>query len=282
MTNQPSSDFDVQGHRGCRGLMPENSIPAFLLAIELGVNTLEMDVVISKDQEVVVSHEPYFSHEISTDPQGNEISADTEKSHNLYALTIAEIQAYDCGSKPHPRFPAQVKTKVYKPMLKEVFDRVEPLVKEFNLSDLKYNIEIKRSPEGDNIFHPQVKEFVQLVVELIQHRNLQERVIIQSFDPETLQLTRALDPAIELAWLVENHYGLERNLEILGFLPEIYSPDYSLIDADLVKDVHAKGIKIIPWTVNDPEHILQMFSLGVDGIISDFPDRVKSLVGGRS
>ena len=167
-------------------------------------------------------------------------------------------------------------------MLKEVFDRVEPLVKEFNLSDLKYNIEIKRSPEGDNIFHPQVKEFVQLVVELIQHRNLQERVIIQSFDPETLQLTRALDPSIELAWLVENHYGLERNLERLGFLPEIYSPDYSLIDADLVKIVHAKGMKIIPWTVNDPEHISQMFSLGVDGIISDFPDRVKSLVGGRS
>ncbi len=281
MTKEPLT-IDIQGHRGCRGLMPENSIPAFLLALEMGVNTLEMDVVISKDRQVVVSHEAFFSHEISLDPQGKEISHEEEKLHNLFRLTLEEIQAYDCGSKIHPRFPSQIKTKVYKPSLREVFERVEPLVADFNLTDLRYNIEIKRSPEEDNLFHPDVEEFVKLVLKEIHDQEISHRVILQSFDAETLQLVRKMDPTIDVAWLIDNKYGLEKNLDLLGFTPEIYSPNFNLVDAQLVEAVHEKQIKLIPWTVNKEEDLMRMISLKVDGIISDYPDRVKSLLGNKS
>ncbi len=282
MKNKENLEIDIQGHRGCRGLMPENSIPAFLLALELGVNTLELDVVVSKDKQVIVSHEPYFSHEISLDTRGREISKEDEKSFNLYELTAEEIQQYDCGSKTHPRFPQQVKTKVYKPTLTEVFERVEPLIRDYGLNDLAYNIEIKRTPEGDGIFHPEVKEFVELVLQNIQSRELKDRVIIQSFDAQTLQIVRQLDPTIRLAWLVDNEFGLQKNLDLLGFVPHIYSPNYRLVDQDLVSDAHKQNMKVIPWTVNELNHISQMVSLGVDGIISDYPDRVKSALSTRS
>ena len=268
--------LDIQGHRGCRGLMPENSIPAFLMAIELGVQTLEMDVVISGDRHVIVSHEPYFSHEFCQDPSGKEILPEEEKSHNIFQKSVAEIQRYDCGTKIHPRFPDQIKTKVYKPTLSEVFERVEPLVKEYGIDDLKYNIEIKRQPEQDGEFHPAAAEFVDLVLKEVNNFNLANRVIIQSFDAETLNVVRAKAPNITLAWLIDNNYGLEQNLTILGFTPDIYSPNFRYVDAQLIQLVRSKNLKIIPWTVNDPKDISKMISIGVDGIISDYPDRVKS------
>src|SRR5436305_9759012 len=103
------SEFDIEGHRGCRGLLPENTIPAFLKALELGVSTLEMDVVITKDKQVLVSHDPFMSHEICRSPEGKYITAEEERSHNLYRINLAQISQYDCGMQPHPRFPEQKK-----------------------------------------------------------------------------------------------------------------------------------------------------------------------------
>ena len=274
--------IDIQGHRGCRGLMPENSIPAFLLALELGVNTLELDVSISKDHHVIVTHEPYFSHEISLDPQGKEISQVEEKSHNIYQLTTEEIQKYDCGSKVHPRFPQQVKIKVYKPTLQEVFERIEPLVNEFGLDDLQYNIEIKRLPQNDGIFHPEVQTFVQLVLDLISAHHLQNRTTIQSFDAQTLREVKKKSPTQKVAWLIDNELGLQKNLELLGFTPLIYSPDFRLVNEELVRQVHNLGMQLIPWTVNAEDDMRQLIEWGVDGIISDYPDRVKSVLVQRS
>ena len=104
---QTSSSLDIQGHRGCRGLLPENTIPAFLKAIELGATTLELDVVISKDKQVVVSHDPYLSHMICLNAKGEAISEEEEKEYNLYKMSYAEIAQCDCGSQPHPGFPEQ-------------------------------------------------------------------------------------------------------------------------------------------------------------------------------
>ncbi len=274
----PASQFDIQGHRGCRGLMPENSIPAFLKAIELGVTTLEMDVVISKDHQVVVSHEPYFSHEIALDPKGMTIPEDEEQTHNLYRLTLEEIQQYDCGSIGHSRFPDQHKIKVYKPSLDEVFDRVEALWQEHELSPIRYNIEIKRRPQWDQVYHPAVEKFVALVLAVIEEHKVQDRVIIQSFDAETLQEVRRSAPKISLAWLIDNDRDLQTNIEELGFIPPIYSPNFRHVTSDLVKEVHHHGMEIIPWTVNDNIDIQRMLTLGVDGIISDYPNRVQNLV----
>src|SRR4051812_9588291 len=117
--------FDTEAHRGGRGLMPENTIPAMLNGLSLGVTTLEMDAVITKDKEVILSHEPFFNHEISTKPDGSFIEAQEEKKYNVYNMDCAETQQYDVGLKPHPRFPQQKRVKATKPLLSEVIDSAE-------------------------------------------------------------------------------------------------------------------------------------------------------------
>ncbi len=117
--------FDIDGHRGCRGLMPENTIPAMLKAIDLGVNTLEMDVVITADDKVVVSHEPFFNHEITTLPSGKTFEEKDEKQYNIYRMTYDSVLKYDVGIKPHPRFPLQQKMNVQKPLLSVLIDSME-------------------------------------------------------------------------------------------------------------------------------------------------------------
>jgi glycerophosphoryl diester phosphodiesterase len=276
-TQMLTKSFDVQGHRGCRGLMPENSIPAFLKALEIGVTTLEMDVVISGDGEVIVSHEPFFSHEIALDPLGRDISAEDEHTHNIYQMNVSDIQQYDCGSKPHPRFPDQVKIKIYKPTLKEVFKHVENWISSKNIEAVKYNIEIKRIPEYDQLFHPAAEEFCDRVMSVILASKLSERVTIQSFDPEVLEVMHRKYPMIRVAFLVEQG-DYKSNRALLTFTPNIYSPLFSMISRDLVDQVHLDQMNILPWTVNAESDIQRMIQMGVDGIISDYPNRVLSLI----
>ena len=125
--NSDTQKFDLEGHRGCRGLMPENTIPAMLKAIDLNVNTLEMDVVITADKKVILSHEPFFSHEITTLPGGDTIEAKNEWQYNIFHMTYDSVKQYDVGLRPHPRFPAQQKMKVVKPLLADLIDAVEDL-----------------------------------------------------------------------------------------------------------------------------------------------------------
>ncbi|MFD1314917.1 glycerophosphodiester phosphodiesterase [Namhaeicola litoreus] len=276
--SQSQYKIDLQGHRGCRGLMPENTIAAFIKALEIGVTTLEMDIALSKDLQVVVSHEPYFSHNIATDPNGEFITRNTEKQYNLYLLTYEDIVKYDVGLKPHPHFPEQEKIPAVKPLLQQVVEEVESFTKTRQSKKPLYSIEIKRNPKWDGIFHPPVQEFVQLVLEQIKILHIEERTTIQSFDHETLQIIRKLAPEIPLALLVENVGSVEKNIKKLGFTPEIYSPYYRLVQAKSVRYCKENNLQIIPWTVNKEKDILSMIKLGVDGMISDYPDRVKKIV----
>ncbi len=269
--------FDLQGHRGWRGKFPENTIPGFEQALRLGVTTLELDVVISKDQQVVLSHEPWLSHEHCLSPDGKEIAAADERSFNLYQMTYAEIAACDCGTKPHPRFPQQLKIKVSKPLLADVIDAAEKYAAERNLPKPYYNIETKCSPEGDNQFHPQPEPFFDLVWDVISKKGVADRVILQSFDVRTLQVAHRKTPDLNLALLVENTDGPQANLDRLGFTPDIYSPEWVLIDDTLRALVKEKGMRLIPWTVNEPDDIRKVLDMGVDGIISDYPERVIAL-----
>ena len=279
--NQPqmqTNSLDVQGHRGCRGIMPENSIPAFLKALEIGVTTLEMDVVISGDGEVIVSHEPFFSHEIALDPLGRNISKEDELTHNIFQMNVSDIQQYDCGSKLNPRFPDQLKMKIYKPTLKEVFRHVENWISLKNIDAVRYNIEIKRIPDYDGLFHPAAEEFCDRVMSIILTFKLSERVTIQSFDPEVLEVIHQKHPGVQLAFLVEQGDYIS-NRSLLTFTPDIYSPEFNMVNKNLVDQVHYDKMKILPWTVNSESDIQRMLKLEVDGIISDYPDRVISLIG---
>ena len=266
--------FDIEGHRGCRGLMPENTIPAMMKALELGVTTLEMDAVITKDNQVILSHEPFFNHEITTLPDGKYITEQDERSLNIYQMTYAQTQTYDVGLKPHPRFPNQRRLKATKPLLREVIENAEAYHKLKGGSPVFYNIETKTQPATDNNYHPAPEEFVNTLMKVIYAENVSDRVIIQSFDFRTLQVLHKKYPGMKTAALVEDYdkRTLEEQLKALGFKPTIYSPAYSLVTPELVTKCHQKQIKVIPWTVNDKESIDKMKAMGVDGIITDFPD----------
>jgi glycerophosphoryl diester phosphodiesterase len=266
--------FDKQGHRGSRGLMPENTIPAMHKAIDLGVTTLEMDVVISKDKKVVVSHDPYFNSDITTTPGGNILSKSEGSNLLLYTMDYDSIKKYDVGSKPHPGFPRQQKMSVHKPLLSDLIRSSEDYAKQKNLSPLWYNIETKSKKDGDGVYHPAPAEFVELLVAVIQKEGIVERTVIQSFDIRTLQVVHEKFPFFRTSLLMENtdKRTVDEQLKELGFVPTVYSPHYSMLTPTLVKACHNQGLKIIPWTVNSREEIARIKSLGVDGIITDYPD----------
>lgn len=266
--------FDVQGHRGWRGLYPENNIIGMLNAQFKGVTTLEMDVVITKDHKVVLSHEPFLSHEICLDSTGKEILEKDEKSWNIYQLNFSSLQKCDCGSKIHPRFLDQKKDVSTKPLLRAVLMMTHSLAKQKNIRLPKYNIEIKSTPEGDGVYHPSVDTFVAFVLAEIKKLDLDSLCIIQSFDVRALEEVHKQNPSIKTAYLVENTQSIDENLQKLSFKPNIYSPDYALIGQKEVEYLHSKSLKVIPWTVNTPEDIQKVLLYGVDGIISDYPDRV--------
>jgi len=266
--------LDKQGHRGCRGLYPENTIPGFLKAIDLGVTTLEMDLVITKDKKVILSHEPFFNHEITTLPNGEYVSESNERELNIYEMVYSEVKKYDVGQKAHPRFLQQQKIKVNKPLLAEVIDSVEMHAKTNNKQPLFYNIETKIQPQTDNVYHPEPQEFVDLMMAVILEKKIQNRVIVQSFDSRSLQYLHQKYPSIKTALLVEafDKKSFEKQIEDLGFTPTIYSPAQELVDLNLVQECRSKKIKLIPWTVNDLETIRRFVALGVDGIITDYPN----------
>lgn len=265
-------NFDLQGHRGARGLYPENSIMGFVMATDMGVKTLELDVVISKDKKVVVSHEPWISHEICKKKTGEAISEEEEMNYNMYQMTYEEIRKFDCGSKEHPRFPEQIKAITYKPLLRHVVEVVETFTTAHYLQPVRYNIETKSLPEGDNIFHPEPDEFCKILHDELKRLNILDRVTIQSFDVRTLQAFRRNFPAIKLVLLVENKNGFEDNIKSLGFNPHVYSPNYHLVDEELVEKCHSNNIKLIPWTVNTEDDMQKLVEMGVDGLITDYPD----------
>lgn len=269
--------FDVQGKAGARGIMPENTIQGMLKALDLGVNTLEMDAVISKDKQVVLSQEPYFNNEISLMPDGKPISFKDQKKYNIYKMDYAEVKKFDVGSKVHNRFPGQMKFKAYKPLLSETIDAVESYVKEHKLSKPVYSIETKTIKNGDNEFHPEPAEFVDLIMDVINSKKLAKRFIIESFDMRTLQYLHEKYPKIQTSLLIDEKEPFETYIDKLGFKPTIYSPYSVLVGKGLVDRCHAMGVKIIPWTVNTVKEIKYFKSLGVDGVITDFPNVMEQI-----
>jgi len=265
--------LDKQGHRGSRGLMPENTVPAMLKALELGVTTLEMDVVISKDNKVVLSHDVFFHQNITTTPEGKTlIKAEAEK-RLLYTMPYDSIRKYDVGLKPHPDFPRQQKMAVQKPLLSELLDATEKAAKERG-RPVFYNIEIKSKPENDRKKHPVIEEFVDLVVAVINAQRTTGRTTIQSFDPRALQVMHSKYPKITTSLLMEgaDKRTLDEQLKELGFTPAVYSPHYSLVTPALMERCRQKNMKVVPWTVNSLEEMQRLLALKVDGIITDYPD----------
>ncbi|MEM1042319.1 MAG: glycerophosphodiester phosphodiesterase family protein [Bacteroidota bacterium] len=268
--------FDVQGHRGARGLAPENTIPAFRRALDLGVTTLELDTVVSADRVVVVSHDPTMSPVFCAHPDGRPVAPDEEIT--LFGLPYAEIARFDCGSRLTPRFPEQVLQPAAKPTLAEVVRFAEAYAHEHGRPPVFYNVETKSTPEGDGRLHPPPGEFVRLLWEVVKTEGIAERFTLQSFDVRTLQEVRSLSLPVRLALLVEDtgrspEKSLHSGLGALGFVPDIYSPDFRLVNEAVVAAAREAGMLVIPWTVNEVGDMERLRALGVDGLITDYPDR---------
>lgn len=264
---QIPASFDIQGHRGCRGLLPENTIVAFTKALLMGVTTLEFDLVISKDNQVVISHDTFFHHEITMMVDGEDVTEANERTFNLYNMNYADIKEIDVGMKRHPRFNSQAKVPAIKPLLKDLIETSERLS-----SKIQFNGEIKSTPDGDTIDHPAIERFCDMVVAQIKKAHLQNRFTIQSFDTRALEYIHNTHPEIKLSYLVEVKGTLQKHLEALTFTPAIYSPDYSFLTKKDVASAHKLGMRVIPWTVNTKEEIETLIAMGVDGIITDYPN----------
>ncbi|WP_282073909.1 glycerophosphodiester phosphodiesterase family protein [Polaribacter atrinae] len=261
-------NFELQGHRGARGLSPENTMQAFEKALNLGVNTIELDVVISKDNKVVVSHEPWLNDEITLDAKGKRITKKDAAAFNMYKNKYQEIKKYDVGSLGNSKFPEQEKVAAYKPLLSEVIAFAET-----KNTEIFYNIEIKSTPTDEkNGFQPAVAEFSDLVIAQLKKAKLPvERIVIQSFDPRVLEYIHKTYPEFILAFLTYQN-DFKTNMKMLSFVPEIYSPYFVLLNKEEVSSIQKNDMRVIPWTVNKKEDMINLLNMGVDGLITDYPN----------
>lgn len=269
--------FYKEGHRGARGLMPENTVPAMHKALEVGANVLEMDVYATIDGQVVVAHDPYINRDYSLLPDGTEIPAADARRYILYQMNYAEIRRFDTGSKPYKEFPKQQKICTHMPLLGELIDEVEQYVNIHELPKPVYNIELKTDPEFDSIYNSPPEDLVEAVRAVVNSKNIAGRYYLQSFDFRPLKYLHEYYPDIPLGFLTETDRPFEDNIEELGFYPAIYSPSYEMTTADLVNKCHQHGLKFIPWTVNSLDEMKSIIDLGADGVITDYPNLFREL-----
>jgi glycerophosphoryl diester phosphodiesterase len=255
-------ELDVQGHRGCRGLMPENSMPAFERALELGVTTLEMDVQATADRVLVVHHDARLEPGRCFGPDGRKV-----RGAPLRSLTVAQLVGVDCGRKSNRSFPRQTRTTASIPRLAEVLELARGAS-----YPVRVSIEIKLQDEKS--LGP--AEMADRVVAEVRAHGLVSRAIVQSFSPVALRAVGDLEPAISRAVLVRSRESYDRLLEESG--AGILSPKYAGLTESDVQRMQARGVVVIPWTVNKPEAIRRMLDWGVDGIISDYPDVVLEIL----
>ena len=266
---------DVQAHRGGAGLMPENTIEAMKHALDLGVNTLELDLQISQAGQIVVSHDPYFHHRYAIRPDGSYIQKDDPKEY-IYTMPYSEVLKYDVGSRPSEVWPEKACVKTVKPLASDLIDFVENYVKEKGLSPVRYNIEIKsKDAKGEGQNWPTYDRFVSECCKFLHSKHLGDRLVVQSFDVRALNYMHEKYPEFILSYLVDAKAGeFDTFMAKLKFTPQWLSPHFSITDEALVQKCREKGMKIVPWTVDKPEDITRILDLKVDAIISNYPDRV--------
>lgn len=292
--------FDLQGHRGARGLAPENSLPAFERALALGVTTLELDIGVTADGVVVVAHDPYLNPAITRDASGQWLAG--PRGPLLKSLTLAQVQAYDVGRiRPSTPYAStfhlqQPRDGTRIPALAQVFE----LVQARGASQVRFNIETKIDPHApQDTVAPEA--MVQALLDVIRAHRVQSRVAIQSFDWRTLRLVQQAQPSIPTVYLTNESAGSGNNLrdgawtaglrlaDHGGSVPRmvkaaggaVWSPNLGAVAAARVRQAQSLGLKVIPWTVNDPADMERLLAWGVDGIITDYPDRLREVMARR-
>ncbi len=261
----PAPSIAVHGHRGARALFPENSLVAFDHALSVGVDVLELDLVVTRDDKLVVAHDPILSDHV-VDLDG---VPDTSAAREIRQLTLTEVKAFKAGTKVNPRFPKQ---KIGAAFSLATLDEVFTLVKtsaHAAAATVRFNIETKGVP-GHPELTPDALTFATLVVETLRKHEMEERTIVQSFDVATLKEVRRLSTKVELSFLnADSRPDFVPMLKAMNV--DILSPHHLWITKGDVEALHAHGIQVVPWTANTPKEWDHLIALGVDGIISDDP-----------
>jgi len=303
MGNLRAESFDLQGHRGARGLMPENTLAGFSHALTLGVTTLEMDLGVSKDGHIVISHDSVLTPALTRDPDGKWLQAPGPAINDL---SREELQAYDVGrlnpeSKNARRFPNQQPVDGERiPTLAQVL----ALSPRSGSGPVRLNIETKLNPLQPHLAPPP-EEFARLLVDQLRGAGATGRVTVQSFDWRTLQQVQSLAPELKTAYLTAEQRWLDNvqtgqagvspwtaGMDVDDFggsIPrlikqaggDIWSPYFGDLDEARLKEAQALGLRVIVWTVNDVADMHKLIELGVDGIISDYPDRLREVARQR-
>jgi len=295
---QNAAALDLQGHRGARGLAPENTLPAFERALALGVSTLELDVGLTADGVVVVAHDPWLNPLITRDAAGQWLPG--SKGPLIRSLTLAQLQAYDVG-RIQPGTPYATTFGSQQPVdgtriptLAALFERVKLL----GASQVRFNIETKLNPEqpGDTASPQQLTE---ALLQVVRDAGLLNRVSIQSFDWRTLQIVQRLEPTLPTVYLsvqstnsdtissgawtagfkASEHASVPAMVKAAG--GKVWSPNGGATTQALVQQAQALGLKVIPWTINQPADMERLIGWGVDGLITDYPDRLREVMRQR-
>lgn len=299
----PAAAFDLQGHRGARGLAPENTLPAFARALTIGVTTLEMDAGLTEDDVVVIAHDRRLNPDIVRGPDGRWLAGRTPA---IRELTYRELQRYDVGRiKPGSdysrRFPEQRRQdKIRIPTLEEVFE----LTRHARNTEVRFNIETKISPEApEETAPPDV--FVRALVKVVRDNGMASRTTIQSFDWRTLAIVQKEAPEIATSYLSSQQQALDNiqaghrenspwtagiRFRDHGSVPKmvkaasgkIWSPNAADVTEALVKEAKSLGLAVLPWTVNERADMERLIDRGVDGLISDYPDRLREVMAAKN
>lgn len=294
----PAAAFDLQGHRGTRGLAPENTLAAFDAALAVGVSTLELDVHVTKDGEVVIAHDPRLNPSFTRDAAGRWLE---EPTPAIIELTLAELQRFDVGrARPDARYRQQWPEQ--RPADGERVPTLAALfaaVKARGADHVRFNIETKLTPTTPTLTPPP-EAFARALLRVVDAAGMSDRVAIQSFDWRTLQWVRQLAPAMPVTALTARQRWLDnigdgrwtaglgpaahggsvpRMVKAIG--ASTWSPYFGDLDEAQLREARALGLKVVPWTVNDPAVMERMLDWQVDGLITDYPDKARAVMSRR-
>ncbi len=254
----------IFGHRGCRGILPENTLESFNKALEYNIDGIEWDVVVNKDKQLVISHEEYIDKSYCLDSNGNAIT--NEKSHAIYRMNQNQIEAYDCGTKDYPKFPEQKHFKAHKPLVQEAFNKID-----FKGKIILFEIKSEEKLYGKE--QPFPDEYVNLILEEVKDFKDKKQIVFMSFDPKILNILNEKAPEFRLVYL---HEGIgitsSKMLTHLNFKPYSLGIYSKFISKKTVIKAHEKNIKIFAWTVNKEKEFNRLVETKLDGIITDFPN----------
>ena len=302
LTSMPAWAFDLQAHRGGRGLLPENTLVAFENALRMGVSTLELDIAITADGVPVISHDPALNPSLTRDAKGQWLA---DRGPLIRSLSLAQVQAYDVGRiNPSSRYAREFPNQEPRDGQRiPTLDSLFKLVKDLGADQVRFDIETKINPHAPEGTLPP-EEFVRVLLGVIREAGMVNRVMVQSFDWRTLEILHRVEPAIRTMYLSvasEYFHNLKdgswnaghRLADHGGSVPRlvraaagdhagsIWAPYHGNLTPETLKEAQALQLVVIPWTVNQPDVMQRLIDWGVDGIITDYPDRLREVMGQR-